>query len=423
MNCHDVAAALDERALEYLAADARRTIEAAIEAHADKCDECRSALEAVRALASDPIPPLPRIDVARLVADHAGSSGRTERPRPSLALRPAIFGVLAVGGAAFAALGVIAIGAFDRGSGGDATSEGQNARSALVAAAPSSGVESAAQRSLIDFVEAEEAAASDALRAELLRSPVPPEGDMFALLKVPPRYPSSAARRGLEGHAVVEFTVTPEGDVAEPFIVESSDPIFEEPTLEAIRRAKYKPRVVNGEPLAVEGIRNRFTYVVEDPSAETSRNDDAVMESPSAEADLDWQEFRALLVPALDCVERADLLCVELELDRISATYVLDRRQTSDLSRIYGFVFHRLGDYERAIAAYEDSARALEESGAGTGNYSAQPWMTAALIHYERHRYQEALDAALRYLRAAESPMPADYVFVDRLRQLGAVVR
>src|SRR5690606_21624733 len=97
--------------------------------------------------------------------------------------------------------------------------------------------------------------------------------------------------------------------------------------------------------------------------------------------------------------------------DEISATYTLAPRQESELARIYGFVFHRLGDYERAIAAYERAARPFEDEVLeGTGNYFAMPWMTAAMIHYERHRYQEALDAALRYLRAAENPSLADYM-------------
>src|SRR5690606_24682343 len=112
--------------------------------------------------------------------------------------------------------------------------------------------------------------------------------------------------------------------------------------------------------------------------------------------DLDWLEFRALLAPALECVERSDLVCVELALDQIRAAYALTPRQASELSRIDGFVYHRIGDPERAIAAYEEAARLFESQAfEGTGDYFATPWMTAAMIHYERHRYQEALDAAI----------------------------
>jgi len=49
--------------------------------------------------------------------------------------------------------------------------------------------------------------------------------------------------------------------------------------------------------------------------------------------------------------------------------------------------------------------------------------MIVARIHYEQNQYQEALDAAVRYLRAAPNPDASDYVFVDKLRQLGARLR
>src|SRR5690606_1383140 len=149
-----------------------------------------------------------------------------------------------------------------------------------------------AARSLIDYVDEAEAAAADALRDELMSFPSLPDGDMFALLKVPPSYPPRAAARGLEGHAVVEFTVTSEG----------------------VRKAKYKPRVVNGDAIAVGGIRNRFTYVVEHPRQAEAGQGAPAAKSAESEADLTIAEFRALLAPALDCVERSDLVCVETAL-------------------------------------------------------------------------------------------------------------
>ena len=432
MNCHEVADALDLRPLEFLGADLRRDIET----HAERCDGCRRALEAESMLRADRVPTMPPLDVARLIAarrEHASSvpsddgarvPGGASARRAKRLLRPAVFAVLAAGGAAFAAL-MISSEPFGRmpADGGGAANR---APGSILDAEPAEQTAQpvAARPSLIDYVDAAEAAAADALRAEMMRSPAPPDGDMFALLKVAPTYPPRAAARGLEGYALVEFTVTPEGDVADPRIIESSDPIFEPPTLDAVRKAKYKPRVVDGRPIAAEGIRNRFSYTMEAPSEEGSRDGSPATEAAEAAGDLSFGEFRALLEPVLDCVERSDLLCVELALDEMRAIYALTPRQESELARIYGFVYHRLGDYERAISAYERAAQPFEDDPIeGTGNYFATPWMTVAMIHYERHRYQEALDAAIRYLRAAKDPSFADYVFVDRLRQLGAVVR
>ena len=61
------------------------------------------------------------------------------------------------------------------------------------------------------------------------------------------------------------------------FVVESSSPIFEAAALEAASKFKYKPRLINGNPVAVPGVRNRITFVLD--------NDDFVLENgePSSE--------------------------------------------------------------------------------------------------------------------------------------------
>src|SRR5690606_13635944 len=147
--------------------------------------------------------------------------------------------------------------------------------------------------------------------------------------------------------------------------------------------------------------RNRITYVLEHDATQTPGPSTP---DPVPEGDLDHLEFRSLLAPALECVEVSDLLCVELTLDDIRAIHTLTPSQSAELSRIYGFVYHRLGDYERAIAAYEDAARPFTDASGAVRGLGISALMTVALIHYERHRYQEALDAVIRYLRAAPNP-------------------
>ena len=103
---------------------------------------------------------------------------------------------------------------------------------------------------------------------------------------------------------------------------------------------------------------------------------------------------------------------------RASTRTDLDARQRADLANIYGFIHHRRGDRQRALEAYR---RAAELHQPEHGN--VLPLMIAAQIHYEQHQYQAALDAAIEYLKRSPSPSPGDYVFVDRLRALGAQVR
>ncbi|CAI8320752.1 MAG: Uncharacterised protein [Opitutia bacterium UBA7350] len=61
-----------------------------------------------------------------------------------------------------------------------------------------------------------------------------------------PRYPSSAKRQGLQGRVTAEFIIDERGDVMQVTITRSSDPVFEKPTIDAIRRWKFSPGEKDG---------------------------------------------------------------------------------------------------------------------------------------------------------------------------------
>lgn len=56
-----------------------------------------------------------------------------------------------------------------------------------------------------------------------------------------PSYPSAARRSGKEGFVVAEFIIDATGATTDIKIQQSSDPIFNEPTIEAIRRWRFTP--------------------------------------------------------------------------------------------------------------------------------------------------------------------------------------
>lgn len=91
------------------------------------------------------------------------------------------------------------------------------------------------------------------------------DGEYQPLVKVEPPYPFSARSRGIEGYCIVEYTVTAAGTVIDAVVIEA-DPkgIFDKVSVEAALKFKYRPRVVNGEPIAVRGVRNKFIYSLED---------------------------------------------------------------------------------------------------------------------------------------------------------------
>jgi len=89
------------------------------------------------------------------------------------------------------------------------------------------------------------------------------DGEYLPIVKVAPVYPARAASRGLEGYVIVEFTVTQTGSTKDIFVVESSSSLFERAAVDAAAKFKYKPRVIDGEPVEVAGVRNRITFVLE----------------------------------------------------------------------------------------------------------------------------------------------------------------
>lgn len=95
---------------------------------------------------------------------------------------------------------------------------------------------------------------------------VVPSGDYMPLFKVAPEYPKYAQERGISGYCVIEYVVTATGTVRDPTVVDGlCDPesIFAEPSIEAALQFKYSPYLVDGEPVDVPGVQNKFTYEIE----------------------------------------------------------------------------------------------------------------------------------------------------------------
>lgn len=87
------------------------------------------------------------------------------------------------------------------------------------------------------------------------------DGEYLPIVKVAPVYPRRALTRGIEGYVLLEFTVTKSGAVTDPVVIESDPPgIFDRAAMQAALKFKYKPKVVNGEPIDVSGVRNRITF-------------------------------------------------------------------------------------------------------------------------------------------------------------------
>ena len=81
--------------------------------------------------------------------------------------------------------------------------------------------------------------------------------------KQAPVYPAQAAERKAEGNVVVEYTVTATGRTRDPVIVRSTDNVFDQSALSSVATYRYLPRVQNGVPVEVPGVRVMISFRLE----------------------------------------------------------------------------------------------------------------------------------------------------------------
>ncbi|MDD3762680.1 MAG: energy transducer TonB [Nevskiales bacterium] len=87
------------------------------------------------------------------------------------------------------------------------------------------------------------------------------DGEYLPIVKVQPVYPQRALQRRIEGWVLVEFTVTASGAVKDVSVVDA-DPenIFDRAAVAAAEKFRYKPRVINGKPVEVQGVQNLIRF-------------------------------------------------------------------------------------------------------------------------------------------------------------------
>ena len=92
------------------------------------------------------------------------------------------------------------------------------------------------------------------------------EGDYLPIVKVAPIYPQRALSRGVEGFCVVQYVVTRQGTIRDPFVIEDqcTSSLFHRASVQAAMKFKYKPRVIDGQAVEVPGVQNKFTYEIEE---------------------------------------------------------------------------------------------------------------------------------------------------------------
>ena len=89
------------------------------------------------------------------------------------------------------------------------------------------------------------------------------DGEYLPIVKVAPVYPRRAQSRGLSGYCILQFVVTAAGTTADIQVVECSSSVFERASVNAAAKFKYKPRVVDGEPIDTPGVKHKISFEIE----------------------------------------------------------------------------------------------------------------------------------------------------------------
>lgn len=69
--------------------------------------------------------------------------------------------------------------------------------------------------------------------------------------KVEPYYPQKAKEKHIQGDVILRFTIDEHGNVVD-LVVLQGDPILARSALDAVKQWKYRPYMLNGEPVQVE---------------------------------------------------------------------------------------------------------------------------------------------------------------------------
>lgn len=81
------------------------------------------------------------------------------------------------------------------------------------------------------------------------------DGDATPIVRIEPKYPIQAARDGKEGYVILSFTINAIGGVEDVTVIEANPKrVFDKEAKRALRKWKYRPKVVDGKALRQPGL-------------------------------------------------------------------------------------------------------------------------------------------------------------------------
>ena len=90
------------------------------------------------------------------------------------------------------------------------------------------------------------------------------DGDASPIVRIDPKYPPQAARDGKEGWVRLSFTINELGGVEEVEVIDAKPKrIFNKAAKRALKKWRYKPKVVDGKPQRRPGLTVQLDFTMD----------------------------------------------------------------------------------------------------------------------------------------------------------------
>lgn len=235
------------------------------------------------------------------------------------------------------------------------------------------------------------------------RIPMSSDSDLLPIVKVGTVYPPDARAKGTEGFVVVQFTVSETGEPTDTMVL-LAEPlgVFEEAALQAVLHYKYKPRVVDGKPVAVAGIRNRITFKL--PGGSSVENG-PVEKIPAMSEDL-YSHLTAMR----KFIDHQEFESAQVELNEMKQDVkLLNGNELGQMYNMAGFLAYSTGDTWQAILEYE---QVVAQGDAVPQGLRSTTLFTLAQLNFSVEEFDSALKHIAQWMNEADSPGPTPLIFM-----------